>query len=453
MSKPKKFVFLNTNIFLHYTLFTDIDWPQLLGASEVTLVIAPIVMREIDKRKYNERDQVLKERAEKISAKLANLFKSREEVRPRTQILFEVREPDQEFASLQLSRETQDDHLLASIRLYKREHPEDYVLLVTNDLPLQVKSAPLSIETQGLSEEFRIAGEADPNLKKVRELEKEIRELTNRIPRPALLFDNGLNRLNFTVPTKTLQRKPPSELMEGIKVKYPKMEEPPVASKKSPPRLADLNTVLIPASDYPDDMPRRSDIKKYNHSLDAFYQEYEEYLGKMEKAEELNARKLELKMRLENLGTAPLETAVVFIRIPRVVRLATTDGEFEYPEAPSPPERPKPPESLLNSLRRLREPYPLNLYSPLPSFNRYLGPPNIEPNGLENDETHYQVSFTVRQATHNLVYGCPYDLFAIFESPDQAQSFKIGWQIVAANLPKPVYGALHVIVEPNSDET
>lgn len=167
MGKPNKTVFIDTNIFLHYTFFTDIDWSTVVEAGEVTIVIPPIIMRELEKHKYNQKDEVLKRRAENVSAKLAQLFKSGNDVRPRTKIFFESHEPDEEFATHRLSRETQDDHLLASISLYKREHMDGVVILITNDLPLEVKAAPLSIDVQNLSEEQRLPVEIDPNVKKV----------------------------------------------------------------------------------------------------------------------------------------------------------------------------------------------------------------------------------------------------------------------------------------------
>jgi hypothetical protein len=58
----------------------------------------------------------------------------------------------------------------------------------------------------------------------------------------------------------------------------------------------------------------------------------------------------------------------------------------------------------------------------------------------------------VRQATHNLVYTCPDDIYVVFDSLNEARSFKIDYRIIAANLPKPVEGALHVIVRREDNE-
>ena len=45
-----KFV-LDTNIYLHYKLFTERDWKTLLGSEYLTLVVLPTVIKELDEKK------------------------------------------------------------------------------------------------------------------------------------------------------------------------------------------------------------------------------------------------------------------------------------------------------------------------------------------------------------------------------------------------------------------
>ena len=44
---------LDTNSFLHFEAIENIDWPAVVGANEVGLVIFPSVTRELDKKKYD----------------------------------------------------------------------------------------------------------------------------------------------------------------------------------------------------------------------------------------------------------------------------------------------------------------------------------------------------------------------------------------------------------------
>lgn len=68
-----KYLFLDTNIFLHFVDFEQIPWADLIGDSEITIVVSDIVAQEIDKHKDTAREKIQK-RAKKISSKLAEVF-------------------------------------------------------------------------------------------------------------------------------------------------------------------------------------------------------------------------------------------------------------------------------------------------------------------------------------------------------------------------------------------
>jgi hypothetical protein len=71
-----KVAFLDTNIYLHYQLFDQIKWPEVLKASEVTIVIPPITLRELNRQKeLNTRSRV-KQRAGLVQNKLSSLFEN-----------------------------------------------------------------------------------------------------------------------------------------------------------------------------------------------------------------------------------------------------------------------------------------------------------------------------------------------------------------------------------------
>ena len=76
-----KIVFIDTNIFLHFTFFTDIEWPAVVDAGGVTIVLPPVTMGELDKHKYNQKSDAVKKRAEKVTRRLAQLFRAKGDVR------------------------------------------------------------------------------------------------------------------------------------------------------------------------------------------------------------------------------------------------------------------------------------------------------------------------------------------------------------------------------------
>jgi len=56
----------DTNVLLHYTLFTEIDWPAVAEASDIILLFPATVIHELDARKYTGSDQRLQNRAQTV---------------------------------------------------------------------------------------------------------------------------------------------------------------------------------------------------------------------------------------------------------------------------------------------------------------------------------------------------------------------------------------------------
>ena len=75
MSKENKFAFPDTMIFLHFQFFTEIDWNKVLQTNFTTLVIPPVIPKELDKHKYNHASEKIRERANKVTKKLVELIK------------------------------------------------------------------------------------------------------------------------------------------------------------------------------------------------------------------------------------------------------------------------------------------------------------------------------------------------------------------------------------------
>ena len=57
------FAFVDTNLLLHYQLFTEVDWHKQLGVADVTLALAPVVVSGVDDHKWSGA------RREKVRAK------------------------------------------------------------------------------------------------------------------------------------------------------------------------------------------------------------------------------------------------------------------------------------------------------------------------------------------------------------------------------------------------
>ena len=127
------YIFLDTNIYLHFRYFEDIDWEkvtQQLGDYE--FVLAPVVFSELDKHKYNN-NQSLSKRAKEVVNKLYSTIKkgglAKKIVHNQKNAL-----PDELFTKNTLSRLNADDNLIASILSFKAGiQDSDFVSFVTYD--------------------------------------------------------------------------------------------------------------------------------------------------------------------------------------------------------------------------------------------------------------------------------------------------------------------------------
>ena len=60
---------LDTNILLHCRTFDEVEWewPDLLGVADVCLVLAPIVVKELEKHRSEPKNDWLQTRARTLS--------------------------------------------------------------------------------------------------------------------------------------------------------------------------------------------------------------------------------------------------------------------------------------------------------------------------------------------------------------------------------------------------
>src|SRR5215469_18533316 len=70
-----KIVFIDTMVFLHFQSFDQLDWPAILNAKQVKVVVPAITIREINKHKDSHSLQKIRERAQTVIRKLFDLFK------------------------------------------------------------------------------------------------------------------------------------------------------------------------------------------------------------------------------------------------------------------------------------------------------------------------------------------------------------------------------------------
>ena len=430
---PQLSAFLDTNTFLHFPRPDHLDWPELLQASDVRLIIAPVVVRELNRHKDFPTSIKTRERA---ATALRMLDKWSDDpspvlIRQSVELYFRVQDPLIDFAAFNLSRDISDDHLIATILEHGMGADQGIILLVTADLGLKLKAKTHQIPVFQLPANLRLPDEVLPEEKVQRELEAELKRLRDRLPQVKLLFPNHEQHLKFQLPSldqATLETLSATDL----RTKHPKMEVPKsTSSRQSEHYLASLSEIP------------QEDIEKYNEQLDKFYAKYEEYASLLELFHALRGRMVCVDILAANDGTCPAQDVHVFVHFPDGFDLLTEDALPQEPLEPKPPRKPETRAELM--ARAFQIPSSLYWESPhisLPPMT--TRPANVSRPSIRRTKS-YDVKVSITVLRHGLTEALA-PLYLIFESRESIRSFTIDYRIHAANLPDFSVGQLHFIV-------
>ncbi len=443
-----KIIYLDTNIFLHYQPFDQINWLEIVKAESATIVIPPVTIRELNKHKDSHPRTKIKKRAGETIRRLFELYdlgvnaKINEEVF----VSFEDRDPNIDFAAYQLIFSIQDDHLIASILMHLQEAPTDHIVLVTSDLGLALvtKAGRQGIKTQKLPENLRIADEPDPNESKVKQLEQQVRELNSRTPNLSLAYEDGTQHATIKLPHPvSLGQSEIEEKIIEIKNKFPKIKKEGVQNN-APLHQNEIDKASLIEALSNLNFISQEEVGRYNNEVDEYITTYSQFMISNLEFDNLKRRTFKLDIFLVNDGTAPAEDIDIHLHFPDGFQL------LEEEELPNPPKPPDPPVELMTEMQRLtntmKYPYimPPSMYFDqhvsLPRLPQNVSSPNIK------RVNSYDVHIHVQKIKHNL--PVPFDpLFIVFDNFESANSFSVEYRILAANIPHEVTSNLHIIIE------
>jgi hypothetical protein len=447
MTKNHKFAFPDTNIFLHFQFFTEISWDEVLKAKSVTLVIPPIISRELDKHKYNHPSEKVKERASKVTKKFAEILRSNGEIRPKVTIQFERIEPQSEFEKYNLSKESQDDHFIASIIRFQNETGNN-AMLVTNDFALIVKAHQLNIEVFEIPEEYQTKSEENPDKKKIAKLEKELIELKDKTPKLKLVsIDENEKIVGQALSTEDFSGIENELEINKIKEKYPqitktykpKKEIRLIINEKPLPAIVEYK---LPSGEIK--QAHLSEIEKYNNELKEFYEKYEKYLNRMLWINNLRGRTIKLQLKIKNEGTVPANGIHVILTFPKAFIIMIGEEPFSYPREINPPKL-SPMKSLFTGSFTSKQ----SIAEYMPQLN--LGTPKFpkvkmiwEEVTVKEKDSIYTASFQSIKLSHGYSFDCPETIYVVFPKNYTAKSFQIKYKIAADNLPTAIEGKILV---------
>lgn len=434
--------FVDTNVLLHYRFFRDVDWANELGADEVTLVFAPVVVEELDERKYDGPRRT-RARAKKVLKALKGLGLSAtpRNLRPGVDILALDEEPtDALFVRHRLQPRINDDRLLASVLAFAPSQAGNSVInVLTADMGLSLKAATRQITVASPDERLRRDDEPDETERELEAARRELAVLRAKAPKLKLTFA-GEEFLEYRVRrfgefgTEKLEH-----LLEAWRSKHPYVAATPdsiVVPGGSRIPLAGLTG--IPG------FWSKKGAARHNATIDRVFKEYEAFLRRWPASVNALTCCVEFRFVLENSGTAPADDIDLLIS-------ARANGKWlkEPPELPEPPAMPEPRDPLgIRYMLQSTRPWDLESL-------RLRDDPIHGPIILEDEPR--SVRYTVKRVKHHVPVDLP-PVFFQFDSDEEVGSFTVGYRLVAANVHEPKSDKLHVklavatVAEPPSPE-
>ena len=433
-------VFLDCMIYLHYRSVEELDLPSLLAAESVAIVIPRITLRELDKQKNTHPSSKVRDRARRVLKKIEQWTGGEASVRQGVSVEFFPVVPTIDYEKLGLNLQWSDDVLIATILEYQKIHSGTRVVLITQDSGPRLTARHVGIPVEELPAEMKLPEEPDPLEVENRELTRRLERVQSALPQLTVCFAGADEpqthaRFTFSSPSNTMEDDIASKMADLLS-QLPKQHPPSAPASTPRDSLAGLHAQYVMMSQF--DLIEPGEYERYNRAVDAYLAEYEQYMRETWEQKAALRRTIRFQIEVRNTGTAPAEDVDVEFHFPDGFDLVSEDDLPELPEAPSPPRQPRTRVQMMTEgiahFSHLSIPSPAIAHFKMPvSFK-------IERTG----------SFTVTDHFARIKHGGSVkmpEIFLTFASYEAAGSFHCEYTIRPANLPNPIRGKLHIIID------
>ena len=419
-----KYLFLDTNILLHYQSFEDIPWKMLLQIQDdVTIVICETVVAEVDKHKDGVRSR-LRDRAKKMSARLSELLL--DDAIGKQPVLFRplVKPTKEEEGQYELS--ICDNRIILAALHSEFSHEDIIVISADNNLLIKAKAAGLGFHK--MKDEYQLKAELTEEEKELKRVKDELARWTNRKSSPEVVFvETNDNYLTF----ERVNYKPIDELLaERVANEAARYPEEKIEEINYENCFDVFQSQLAAYS---------KAIKMHDSSQKVvFNQMREEYLDAFRKKESLSIQKQmrdysfkKLELGVFNGGTAQTGDLFVVLKFPEDVKIYTPKVSMQK-YAYEPPVKPQYDRNLANLQS-------LNLCRPFDSL------PDNTVNMWNPEKPIDKFEFTINlsRLTHGLLMKIDRELYI---NTEELQDFEIEWSIADSSLLDHCRGKLRVVV-------
>ncbi len=331
---PTLYLFADSNLFLHYKPFHEIDWSALGPVDRIEIVVCRTVQTEIDSLKHG-RDGRRSDRARRAARTFLQIaqhgpIEQRAESPQVVVSLYAEPLPNPDLAD-RLDYSRNDDSIIGHLAQFKEYNPTFDVRLLTRDSGPVLTANSLDIPYVVARDEWLLDLEPDDKDRKIQELTLQVQALRAREPD----FDFSYNRQ-------------PTNRLGHVEIHYETFER--LNDAEQAQLLQRLQTLHLPTVIDRDRISQQSIEEYEQRDHPAWISRCQEWMQYVHAVVQLE-RCPEFTISIQNVGTSPATNALVDIRAGGNFQLtAATDalrnmGLFPVMERPTPPAQPQPPPS------------------------------------------------------------------------------------------------------------
>lgn len=399
-----KYLFFDTNIFLHYQDVEKLKLEQRYGKG-IVLVIPRVILGELNKHKDYHKSAKIQKRARSICKKIQAWDESGQ-VTDIIQFRFVIKTSDPK--KYDLNPDFADDRFLADILEF--DAPQENKILVAADMNMILTAKHLGIITEEIDENFKLPSNIGPLEKKNRELQRKLDRLQNALPKLEVGLIVSENDSDVE-PNPVFRISKPKLLSDAEiedKVSHIKLE-----------RFTTTEKAFFGIS--------QGEIDRYHEKLSHYPDRYKQYLYELREHQKRYG--IRFQIAIINSGTAPAENIDVSFHFPDGFDMYLED---DLPDSPSEPNLPQKPMTFAERMRP-------NIN--IPSLYR-VSDIKLPTSYTLKRTNSYDFTDSFQLIKHNEKAILP-ELFLFFPSYEQIKSFQCTYRITVANLPDIVDGVIN----------
>jgi len=404
---------LDTNFFLHFRAFEEIDWTNLGIASDVELVVCPVVVRELERHKYDTRPKIQKRARRAVKALLEILEAEQPLTRTGVRLAIVAEEPLEILASRPLDSTLPDDVLVAHALQLADSDAYDSVVIISDDEGVLLKSWHFKVACWRPTTNLRLQPPVDDG---VRRLKRELEELRSALPKLSLRLRRNQSRVQLGLLGATDSPEP--------------LEEH--AARYAPITESDARGLGI----------TEKDRTEYNEFLAEYHQNYQRFLDEYQEYSEVCRRSFALELELENDGGAPADDLDISVHLPSDWMMIE-GARIPQPESPA---RPKRPRTVFEKALRPIDPLDLTSFGSLQPSPYLAVMDRISADSAKldgpwiSDEEDNRVTWHIRHLKHGDVEALS-GLLVVLPSADTPGG-ELRYRLHASNLVKAIEGQI-----------